>query len=80
LKRIDAARLVNRLARSREKVEQITQIVRSPDPFDDFLLGIAETGNADWLVTGDKAGLLALERHGTTQIVTARAFHTMLKL
>ena len=80
IRRIDAARLVNRLARSCERVDNIARVVRSPDPFDDFLLGLAETGHADWLVTGDKAGLLALGRHGATQIVTARAFHTMLKL
>lgn len=80
IRRIDAARLVNRLARSCEQIENIAQVVHSPDPFDDFLLGIAETGHADWVVTGDKAGLLALERHGKTQIVTARAFHTLLKL
>ena len=80
IRRIDAARLVNRLARSCEQIENIAQVMRSPDPFDDFLLGIAETGNADWLVTGDKAGLLALARHGKTQIVSARAFHTLLKL
>ena len=80
IRRIDAARLVNRLARSCEQIETIARVVRSPDPFDDFLLGIAETGGADWLVTGDKAGLLALERHGQTQIVSARAFHTLLKL
>jgi uncharacterized protein len=77
---IDAARLVNRLARSCEKIDNIAQIVRSPDPFDDFLLGLAETGDADWLFTGDKAGLLSLERHGKTRIVTARAFHTLLRL
>lgn len=80
IRRIDAARLVNRLARSCERVENIARVVRSPDPFDDFLLGIAETGGADWLVTGDKAGLLTLGHHGTTRIVTARAFHTILKL
>jgi putative PIN family toxin of toxin-antitoxin system len=80
IRRIDAARLVNRLARSCERIDNIAKVVRSADPFDDFLLGIAETGRADWLITGDKAGLLVLQHHGITQIITARAFHTMLRL
>ena len=33
---------------------------RSPDPTDDFLLALSEAGKADYLVTGDKSGLLAL--------------------
>jgi len=36
-------------------------------------LALAEAGKADYLVTGDKA-LLALDRHKTTQIVSARDF------
>ena len=47
---------------------------RSPDPTDDFLLGLCEGGRADYLVTGDKSGLLALERHKATLIVSAREF------
>jgi hypothetical protein len=45
----------------------------SPDPNDNFLLAMAQAGQADLLVTGDKRDLLALKRHGTTMIVTARA-------
>jgi predicted nucleic acid-binding protein len=48
--------------------------VRSPDPNDDFLLAAAEAGHADYLVTGDKSGLLALLRHEGTRIVTAASF------
>jgi predicted nucleic acid-binding protein len=33
------------------------------DPDDDFLLALAEAGSADFLVTGDKAGLLVLASH-----------------
>lgn len=44
----------------------------SPDPGDNFLLAMAEAGTADYLVTGDKWHVLALQRHGNTQIVTAR--------
>jgi len=41
---------------------------------------MAHTGGADYLVTGDKAGVLALRRHGKTEIVTARRMVTILKV
>ena len=45
------------------------------DPMDLFLLGMADTGNADYLVTGDKrAGLLALKTYGRTKIVAPSEF------
>ena len=45
-----------------------------PDPDDNFLLAIAQTSQADYLVIDDKGGLLALERHEGTAIISARAF------
>ena len=39
---------------------------------DDFVLAMCEAGRADHLVTGDKAGLLALGTQGGTTILTAR--------
>ena len=52
----------------------------SRDPHDDYLFAMADAGDADYLVTGDKADVLALLRHGKTQIVTARQFTEILKL
>lgn len=66
-----AGRLVNRIARLAELPDTLPPVERSPDPRDDFLLALCEAGAADWLATGDKADLLALERHGKTRIVTA---------
>jgi predicted nucleic acid-binding protein len=37
-------------------------------------LALAEASQADYLVTGDKSGLLALERHKSARIVSARDF------
>ena len=51
---------------------------RSPDPTDDFLLALCEAGNADYLVTGDKSGLLALDRHKATRIVSASDFAALV--
>lgn len=72
--RAAAGRLVNELAAVAEMPEALPAVERSPDPRDDFLLALCEAGRADRLVTGDKADLLALERHGATRIVTAAAF------
>ncbi len=69
-----AGRLVNELRRVAKMVEQLPRVRRSPDPNDDYLLGFAEAGRADCLVTGDKSGLLALGSHGRTRIVSAREF------
>lgn len=74
VRRIDAARLLAKMKRIGILVGKLPNIRRSEDAFDDFLLGIAEAGAADFLVTGDKPGLLALKSHGRTKIVAARAF------
>ncbi len=39
-----------------------------------FTLLTCVAGNADYLVTGDKSGLLPLASHKSTRIVTARDF------
>src|SRR3546814_2254075 len=70
----EAGRLVNQIAAIADMPERLPAVQRSRDPRDDFLLGLCEAGRADWLVTGDKADLLALDRHGVTRIVTASAF------
>jgi predicted nucleic acid-binding protein len=50
----------------------------APDPDDNFLLALAEAGEAQFLVTGDKP-LLGLKRHKSTQIVTPAALLELLK-
>lgn len=52
----------------------------SRDPHDDYLFAMAHAGKADYLVTGDKADVLALLRHGITRIITARQMIDILKL
>lgn len=78
--RHDAGRMINRLGKASLRITHIPLVQRSADPFDDYLLGLAEGGRADILVSGDKRGLLALKTHGTTQIMTARQFHDALGL
>jgi len=73
-----AGRLVNQIKKLAEDIDPLPRVKRSPDPTDDFLLALSEAGKADYLVTGDKSGLLALGHHKGTQIVSARDFATLI--
>jgi len=73
-----AGRLVNQIRKLAELVKTLPTVKRSPDPEDDFLLALCEAGEADYLVTGDKSGLLSLKRHRVTRIVTATEFVALL--
>jgi putative PIN family toxin of toxin-antitoxin system len=75
-----AGRLVNDLRELAEMVETLPPVEASPDPYDNYLLSIACGGEADYLVTGDKAGLLALGSHAGTKIVSVRDFMTLARL
>ncbi len=74
----NAGRLINFLHRSAEDIDPLPYVARSPDPDDNFLLAMAEAGRSDYLVTGDKHGLLELVRHAGTRIVSAREFAKLL--
>ncbi len=74
IKPYKAGGLVNEITGLAESVESLPRVRRSPDPTDDFLLALSEGGGADYLVTGDKIGLLALKHHKGTRIVSASAF------
>ena len=78
VKRSEAGTLVNELRALALVPKRLPTVERSSDPQDDFLLALAEASSADYLVTGDKSGLLALRKHRRTQIVTARRFVTLL--
>jgi putative PIN family toxin of toxin-antitoxin system len=68
-----AGRMVNDLRRLATVVQKLPRVDVSPDPYDNFLLAMADASEADILVTGDKRGVLSLGRHRTTRIMTARA-------
>ncbi len=66
-----AGRLINTLRHRGVFIDSLPRVERSPDPNDNFLLALCEAGKADYLVTGDKHGLLSLGRHKDTQIVSS---------
>ena len=70
-----AGRLVNQIRRlCLEIPPPLPQVKRSPDPNDDFLLALCEAGQANFLVTGDKSGLVTLGTHKSTRILTPSEF------
>jgi len=78
IKPYNAGRLVNQLKELATNVGALPRVERSPDPTDDFLLALSEAGEADYLVTGDKSGLLALDHHKATRIISASGFAALL--
>jgi len=67
-------RLIRDLRKLAEALTRLPAVDRSADPADNFLPAMAEAGNATYLVSDDRGGVLALGTHGITQILRAREF------
>ena len=78
IKPYQGGRLVNEIKEFAENVGALPHVRRPPDATDDFLLALSQAGRADYLVTGDKSGLLALSRHHATRIISVRVFAEIL--
>jgi putative PIN family toxin of toxin-antitoxin system len=72
-----AGRLINELRDVAIVTKNLPKVTVSPDPCDNYLLAIAVTGSANFLVTGDKADLLSLKLYEGTKIVSVREFLTL---
>jgi putative PIN family toxin of toxin-antitoxin system len=72
--------LINRIRERASLVKRLPRIDIASDPGDNYLLAMAAAGRAQYLVTGDKSGLLAIKQHGSTHLVTVRQMVTTLKL
>ena len=70
--------MIRDLRKLAEVLTRLPTVERSADPADNFLLAMAEAGNANYLVSGDRRGVLALRTHGITQILRAREFLDVL--
>ncbi len=71
-----AGRLVNDLRKLTVMVHDFPAVTVCADPYDNYLLGIAKAGGADFLVTGDKRDMLGLRLFEGTRIMTVREFLT----
>jgi hypothetical protein len=74
IKSTEAGRLINQVRHLAMLIDAIPEVDASPDPWDNFIIALALSARADYLVTGDKSGLLALTHFGRTRIVTVRQF------
>lgn len=70
---------LNRLRDVATVVENLPALDCSPDPEDNYLLALAEAGEAQFLVTGDKL-LLELKRHKATRIVAPGALLELVEI
>lgn len=73
-----AGALLNRVRERAMVLKTLPKPDIAPDPDDNYLLALAESGEAQFLVTGDKP-LLGLKRHKSTRIVTPAALLELLK-
>jgi len=67
-----AGTVVNELRELAVLLTDLPTVDISADPFDNFLFSMARLGRADYLVSGDRAGVLAVGQFEATHIVTAR--------
>lgn len=72
--------LVNRIRERARMIARLPKVEISPDPGDNFLLGMAQAAEADILVSGDKAGVLKLGQHRKTRIMSVTDFVTEFDL
>lgn len=76
----EAGWLVNQIRSGAELVARISKVDISPDRGDNFLFGIAQAGDADYLVSGDKRHVLCIPAWGKTRTVTASQLIRILHL
>ncbi len=74
IERAAAGAMHNELQRLAMLIPKLPVVDASRDPADNFLLAMAQAGEADVLVTGDKHDLLSLGSFQRTRIITARQF------
>ena len=75
-----AGRMLNAVRSLSVVLEKLPSGSVSRDPHDDYLFSMAKAGEANYLVTGDKAGVLAVRKYDKTTIVTARKMVAILGL
>jgi putative PIN family toxin of toxin-antitoxin system len=74
----EAGRMINQIRALATLAEPSRPPKVAPDPADDFLFAIAESAHADYIVTGDKSGVLKVRKHGRTRVLTVAEFAALL--
>jgi putative PIN family toxin of toxin-antitoxin system len=75
----EAGRMINQIRALATVATPRRRRAVSIDPADDFLFAIAASADADYIVTGDKSGVLEVGKHGRTRTVTARQFVALIR-
>jgi putative PIN family toxin of toxin-antitoxin system len=70
----EADQFISALKRRLKPVLVTSFVEASPDPNDNFILALAKDGEADYIVTGDKRGLLDLGSFESIPIVRLQLF------
>ncbi len=78
LRPAEAGRLTNGLRRNAEVLGTLPAVDLSPDPDDNPVLAMAIAGRADYLVTGDRRGLLSIGKPGRFRILAASEFLSII--
>jgi putative PIN family toxin of toxin-antitoxin system len=71
-----AGRLINEVRELAVILTGLPEVAVCADPHDNYLLGLAKAGSADFLVTGVERDVLGLRLFKGTRIVTVREFLT----
>jgi putative PIN family toxin of toxin-antitoxin system len=70
----EANQFINSLKRRLKPIAVTSVVEASPDPDDNFILALARDGQADYIVTGDKPGLLNLGSFEGIPIIRLQEF------
>ena len=74
----EAGRMINQVRALATLIEYARPPRVSSDPADDFLFAMAASGAADFLVTGDRSGVLKVRKHGRTRVLAVAEFAALL--
>src|SRR3990172_11093997 len=75
---VAAGTMLNEIRQLAVLAARLPKIDASPDPSDNLLLAAAQAGHAEYLVTGDKADLLKLERFKSIRIISVAGMIELL--
>ena len=74
IKRVEVGKFVNEMRKKAIVQQTLPTIDVSPDPDDNNIIATAIVGEANYIVSGDKEDVLALDKIESIRILTARKF------